>query len=52
MKFYEIYLKELNKFSEKNYFQKLINQNKIEFEKNFKILKKTILQEKYSLRNI
>ncbi len=40
MKFYEIYLKELNKFSEKNYFQKLINQNKIEFEKNFKILKK------------
>ena len=40
MKFYEIYLKELKKFYEKNYFQKLINQNKIEFEKNFKILKK------------
>ncbi len=45
-KFYEIYLKELNKVSEKNYFQKLIKKNKGEFEKNLKILKKNYPSKK------
>ena len=37
--FYKIYLAELNKFSKDKYFEKLINDNKIEYSKNLKILK-------------
>lgn len=38
--FYEIYLKELNKFSKKKYFENLIKENEKEFKTNLNILKK------------
>jgi hypothetical protein len=38
-KFYKSYLSELNKFSKKKYFEDLIDDNKIEYKKNLKILK-------------
>lgn len=38
--FYRIYLSELNKFSKNKYFEDLINENKQQFDKNEKILKR------------